>query len=209
MKKVVREALSMAQIDVDMKNAHPTFICDILEDQCPEAIIHCVDNRDDMLKDCMAATGLSRDLVKPLFNVTLYSADDWKLSWWERKHKPITEPFRSKFMKYTNACHEARRLILDSYPAFVEIAKATCAKKKSTNMTGSTLSHLLQTIEDIALEATRCLFHRTEDHQRQRLYEIAALIFDRLQMRPVNDLALRRMKKDIDDATRHICNLFK
>ena len=81
MKREVRAAMSIGQVDVDMKCAHPTFICDILMEECPKAITDYVDHRDDMLNECMAATGLSRDLVKPLFNVPLYSADDWKLSW--------------------------------------------------------------------------------------------------------------------------------
>ena len=61
MQKQIRAAMSVGQIDIDMKCAHPTIVADILGKACPAPIIEYIgnDNRDKDLKKCMQATGLS------------------------------------------------------------------------------------------------------------------------------------------------------
>ena len=50
MKGEVRAALSLGQVDVDMRAAHPTFLCDLLGTQCPASIREYVQNREATLR---------------------------------------------------------------------------------------------------------------------------------------------------------------
>ena len=67
--------LTIKPIDVDMSRAHPCFVVDMLGDLCPPAIVQYVTDREDILKKCMLATGLSREAVKPLYNVPFFADD--------------------------------------------------------------------------------------------------------------------------------------
>ena len=101
--------LPIKPIDVDMSRAHPCFVADLLGDLCPPAIVQYVTDRKDILKKCMLATGLSREVVKPLYNVPFFADDKWKLQYWEKQHGvTMKEPYRSEFMEYVRACQEAR-----------------------------------------------------------------------------------------------------
>ena len=89
MEKNVRACMSIGKlpirpIDVDMSRAHPCFVVDLLGDLCPPSFFKYVTEREDILKDCMLATGLSREEVKPLYNVPFFADDTWKLQYWEK-----------------------------------------------------------------------------------------------------------------------------
>jgi hypothetical protein len=146
--------------------------------------------------------------VKPLYNVPLFSANDWELVSWEKKHAVLSEPYRSAFMKYVNACRKARDILLHACPKFVEIAKHTCEESKKTNVMGSAMSHLLQTVEDIALEATRLFFDKITNENRHVSYELKALIYAGMQLQPASDVKPDQITQHIVDATSHVRQLF-
>ena len=78
MQKKICAAMSVGQVDIDMKCAHPTFVADILGNVCPAPIIEYIHYREAVLKKCMQATGLSCKVVKPLYNVPFF-ADEHRL----------------------------------------------------------------------------------------------------------------------------------
>ena len=70
------EKLPIRPIDVDMSRAHPCFVVDLLGDLRPPPVVKYVTDREDILKKCMQATGLSRSEVKPLYNVPFFADDE-------------------------------------------------------------------------------------------------------------------------------------
>ena len=114
--------LQIRPIDVDMSRAHPCFVVDLLGDLCAPPVVKYVTDREDILKDCMKATGLSRKVVKPLYNVPFFADNKWKLKYWEDQNKVLMkEPYRKEFMAYVKACQEARKLFLDAFPWFMDV----------------------------------------------------------------------------------------
>ena len=75
----------------------------------------------------------------------------------------MKEPYRSEFNEYVKGCQAARKLFLDAFPWFIDIAKSTCALKKKGNVEGTAFSYLLQTIEDVVLEDVRLYFLSLQD----------------------------------------------
>ena len=174
MQKDLRAAFSGQMFDADQRVAYPTLVCELLGTKCPEPIINYVDNREDILKDCMDATGLTRDKVKPLYNIPLFADEQWILPYWETKHKTrIKEPYRTEFLAYMQACRKARSILLNAFPRFIEIARY----EKKTNIRGSALSYMLGTVEDVVTEDARVFFNRFPR------YDPAVLIFDGLQVK--------------------------
>ena len=57
--------------------------------------------------------------------------------------------------------------------------------KKKGNIVGTALSYLLQTIEDVVLEDVRIYFLSLQDKKREKVYTLQALIFDGLQLIPL------------------------
>ena len=96
----------------------------------------------------------------------------------------MKEPYRSEFNEYAKGCRDARKLFLEAFPWFMEVAKSTCALKKKGNVEGTAFSYLLQTIEDVVLEDVRLYFLSLQDKKRHNLYTLQALIFDGLQLIP-------------------------
>lgn len=90
----IGEKLPIRPIDVDMPRAHPCFVVNLLEDLCPPSVFKYVTKREKILKKCMSATGLSRDEVKPLYNVPFFAYDKWKLNYWEKQTAAVMkEPY--------------------------------------------------------------------------------------------------------------------
>ena len=58
MQKKTHAAMSVGQVNIDMKCAHPTFVANILGNVCPVPIIEYIHYQDAVLKKCMQATGL-------------------------------------------------------------------------------------------------------------------------------------------------------
>ena len=96
----------------------------------------------------------------------------------------MKEPYRSQFMEYAKGCQEARKLFLDAFPWFMDVAKSTCALKKKGNVEGTAFSYLLQTVEDVVLEDVRLYFLSLQNRKREFFYTLQALIFDGLQLIP-------------------------
>lgn len=96
----------------------------------------------------------------------------------------MKEPYRSEFMEYAKGCQDARKLLLEAFPWFMDVAKSTCALKKKGNVEGTAFSYLLQTVEDVILEDVRRYFLSLQDRKRENLYTLQALIFDGLQLIP-------------------------
>ena len=73
-------------IDVDMSGAHPCFVVDVIGDLFLQSIVQYVTitQREDILKKCMKATGLSRSEAKPLYNIPFFADDKWKFQYWEK-----------------------------------------------------------------------------------------------------------------------------
>jgi hypothetical protein len=179
--------LPIRPVDVDMSRAHPCFVVDLLGDLCPQSIVQYVDitKREGILKKCMQATGLGRKVVKPLYNVPFFADDKWKLDFGEKQNGVVMkEPYRSEFNEYAKGCQYARKLFLEAFPWFMDVAKSTCALKKKGNIEGTAFSYLLQTVEDVVLEDVRLYFLSLQNRKRENLYTLQALIFDGLQLIP-------------------------
>ena len=107
----------------------------------------------------------------------------------------------SEFNEYAKGCQYARKLFLEAFPWFVDVAKSTCALKKKGNIEGTAFSYLLQTVEDVVLEDVRLYFLSLQNRKRENLYTLQALIFDGLQLIPSE---FAEFKEDIISASNMI-----
>lgn len=123
--------LSIRPSDVNTSRAHSCFVVDLLGDLCSPLVVKYITDREDILKKCILATGLSRSEVKPLYNIPFFADDKWKSNYWEKQNGVVMkEPNRKELMEYTKGSQDARKLFLDAFPLFIDIAKSTCALKK-------------------------------------------------------------------------------
>ena len=70
----------------------------------------------------------------------------------------MKDMYRKDFMQYVKCCQEARKLFLEAFPWFTDVAKSTCSLKKKGNVEGIAFSYLVQTDEDPVLEDVRLYF---------------------------------------------------
>ena len=55
----------------------------------------------------------------------------------------MQEPYRKEFIEYVKGCQDARKLFLEAFLWFMDVAKSTCALKKKGNVKGTAFSYLL------------------------------------------------------------------
>ena len=112
----------------------------------------------------MKATGLSRSEVKPLYIVPFFADDKWELQYWEKQNGVVMkEPYHKEFIEYVKGCQDARKLFLEAFPWFMDVAKLTCALKKKGNIEGTAFGYLLQTVEDVVFEDVGLYFLSLQD----------------------------------------------
>jgi hypothetical protein len=149
-RKEIRYAISENYIDIDINNAHPVIIEQILlhnNINCDEISLY-INNRDGYLKLVMDKYDVSREIAKTLFLSILYGGSYKK---WIIDNNFTQLGLLDEVVKY----HESIRNIMDLIVANnAELSKWIINKKKQDNINkASVMSYYLQEKEALILEA--------------------------------------------------------
>jgi hypothetical protein len=166
-------------VDLDMVNAHPTFLEQIYIDKglkC-EVLSFFNKNRDVFFKT-MEKKGLSRDTCKVLILVIFYNGSIPKFC---KDNKLEQEDIPKTIYDLNREIKENNKILLNSNELLKYRMKAVEVKGSDYhNLDGTAMSYYLQTIE------CRCLMV-VYDYLKSKHYTIGALIHDGLHLKKIEE----------------------
>ena len=203
MKREVRNvAAKPGVVDLDIVACHPNMLLDILGAErasalCP-AVVEYVDGRAAKLAEVSKLYGVDRDAAKLLFNMPICDYEPkpgevdqycgslvnrWRKEAGAHKRTAATAKFEEDFAAgFLAGLRAARSALLVQFPTFRDAAKskldglpADDPKRRRYNETGSAISLLLGSAEDVAIEAVR---ERLQDNDVLDGCEMTAIVFD-------------------------------
>jgi hypothetical protein len=181
MKGVIKSALCKdGYVDLDMVNAHPTFLEQILKDkglECP-ALSYLNENRDKFFKK-MEKKGLSRDNCKVLILVIFYNGT---IKSFCKDNKLNEEDIPDFIYALDKEIKKNNQTLLNTNELLKYRMKAIENKENSPypNIDGTAMSYYLQTIE------CKCLMV-VYDYLKSKKYTIGALIHDGLHLKKIDE----------------------
>ena len=180
MKGVAKSALCKRDyVDLDMVNAHPTFLEQVIKDkgmECP--ILSFFNNNRDKYFSDMAEEGLSRDNCKVLIMLIMYNGSVSKFC----KDNNINEGKIPKDIKALEYELKTNMRALLSTNELLKYRMKAIENKGSNynNLDGTAMSYYLQTIE------CKCLMI-VYDYLIKKDYTIGALIHDGLHLKKIEE----------------------
>ncbi len=180
MKGVVKSALCKKNyVDIDMVNAHPVFLENILKDkglECP-ILSYYNNNRDKFFKK-MDKKGLSRDNCKILLMRIFYNGS---ISAFCKDHKLTEEDIPEFIYDLDKEIKNNSQTLLNTNELLKYRMKAVENKGADYyNLDGTAMSYYLQTIE------CRCLMVML-DYLKEKGHRVGALIHDGLHLEKVKE----------------------
>ena len=180
MKGVVKSALCKKNyVDIDMVNAHPVFLENILKDkglECP-ILSYYNNNRDKFFKK-MDKKGLSRDNCKILLMRIFYNGS---ISAFCKDHKLMEEDIPEFIYDLDKEIKNNTQTLLNTNELLKYRMKAVENKGADYyNLDGTAMSYYLQTIE------CRCLMVML-DYLKEKGHRVGALIHDGLHLEKVKE----------------------
>jgi len=181
MKGVIKSALCKDEyVDLDMVNAHPTFLEQIYIDKglkC-DVLSFYNKNRNAFFKS-MEKKGLSRDNCKVLILVIFYNGSIQKFC---KDNKIEQEDIPKTIYDLNREVKENNKILLNSNELLKYRMKAIENKEESKykNIEGTAMSYYLQTIE------CKCLMV-VYDYLKSNGYTIGALIHDGLHLKKIEE----------------------
>ena len=185
MKRKIRHTIARENMyDIDIKNAHPTFLLHFCRQNGIDspALRRYVEDREHLLSDLIEKTEIqtrekAKEEIIAIINGRKPSAEKRKIEWLDN---------------FAEEVFEIATRIGEIKPYYKNLAKESNKDRTFKNIEGSTINHLMCDLENQALMIIY-------DVMQSKMVEVAALVFDGLMIYKEDVYDLRRLLDECQD----------